>query len=49
MRKKIVLACSICHMRNYVTTKNVRTTAERVEVSKFCKTCHEYTLHRETK
>ncbi|WP_132747074.1 50S ribosomal protein L33 [Scopulibacillus darangshiensis] len=49
MRKKIILACSICKQRNYTSTKNARTNPERVEVNKFCKTCNEHTLHRETK
>ncbi|RYL89916.1 50S ribosomal protein L33 [Sporolactobacillus sp. THM7-4] len=48
MRKKIILACSVCNARNYTTTRNPADTG-RMEMNKFCKTCNEYTLHRETK
>ncbi|WP_461181519.1 50S ribosomal protein L33 [Virgibacillus kimchii] len=49
MSEKIVLACSICASRNYTTRKNRLANPERMEVKKFCKTCGEHTLHRETK
>ncbi|RYM04803.1 50S ribosomal protein L33 [Sporolactobacillus sp. THM7-7] len=49
MRKKIVLACTVCHARNYTTTKSSQQQTERVEFNKYCKTCKTYTLHRETK
>ncbi|OZU87231.1 50S ribosomal protein L33 [Virgibacillus indicus] len=49
MSKKITLACAVCSSRNYATTKNVSTNPARMEVKKYCKTCGEHTLHRETK
>ncbi|WP_081755885.1 50S ribosomal protein L33 [Paucisalibacillus sp. EB02] len=49
MTKKIILACAICSSRNYTTSKNVSTQATRMEVRKYCKTCGQHTLHRETK
>jgi large subunit ribosomal protein L33 len=49
MSTKIILACSNCASRNYTTSKNKSTNPVRLEVKKFCKTCGEHTLHRETK
>jgi large subunit ribosomal protein L33 len=49
MTKKITLACAICASRNYTTSKNVSTKVSRMEVRKYCKTCGQHTLHRETK
>ncbi|WP_087975028.1 50S ribosomal protein L33 [Oceanobacillus rekensis] len=49
MSNKITLACSICSSRNYSTNKNVAIKSTRLEVRKYCKTCGEHTLHRETK
>lgn len=48
MRKKVVLACSICKSRNYTTEKKKEETS-RIEVKKFCKTCNAHTKHHETK
>ncbi len=48
MRKKVVLACTVCNGRNYTTDKKQQS-AERIEVKKYCKRCGEHTLHRETK
>ncbi|WP_082394076.1 50S ribosomal protein L33 [Bacillus sp. JCM 19034] len=49
MRTKVVLACENCHSRNYSTQKNTQNKPNRIETRKFCKTCQEHTLHRETK
>ncbi|MCP3029548.1 50S ribosomal protein L33 [Halobacillus sp. A5] len=49
MRKKAILACTQCHSRNYTTNINRSNQSERLEVRKFCKTCGEHTLHRETR
>jgi large subunit ribosomal protein L33 len=48
MRKKVILACVECGSRNYTTMKN-NSSAERLEMKKFCKTCNSHTNHRETK
>lgn len=48
MSKKIVLACSICNVRNYSTTKSVDNNT-RLEMKKFCKHCNKQTVHKETK
>ncbi|MBL02396.1 MAG: 50S ribosomal protein L33 [Acidobacteriota bacterium] len=49
MREIVSLACNECKRRNYSTTKNKRTTSERLEIKKFCRWCRTHTVHRETK
>ncbi len=45
----ITLECTECRERNYTTTKNKRTNAEKLELSKFCRRCRQHKNHRETK
>ncbi len=48
MRKKVLLICSECLSRNYVTT--VKTDSEKkLELMKFCKHCGKQTLHKISK
>jgi len=49
VRVGITLECTECKSRNYRTTKNRRTTTERLELKKHCKICRRHTLHRETR
>ncbi|MDX8363093.1 MULTISPECIES: 50S ribosomal protein L33 [Bacillaceae] len=49
MSKKIVLACSECGSRNYITMKTDAKTEKRLEINKFCKTCNTHTTHQEAK
>ncbi|MBA4536999.1 50S ribosomal protein L33 [Bacillus aquiflavi] len=49
MRGKVVLACTKCGSRNYVTMNNRQGQTTRLELKKFCKTCNSHTIHRETK
>ncbi len=49
MRVMITLACSECKQRNYTTTKNKRTTPDKLELSKYCRFCRKHTAHKETK
>ncbi len=49
VRTKIILACTECKQRNYMTTKDKKTHPDRVEFMKYCKFCRKHTLHRETK
>jgi large subunit ribosomal protein L33 len=49
MRVLVTLACSECKRRNYNTTKNKRTTPEKLAFRKYCKFCHAHTDHKETK
>jgi large subunit ribosomal protein L33 len=43
------LQCTVCKNKNYSTTKNRKTTTERLEFSKFCRKCRKHTDHREVK
>jgi large subunit ribosomal protein L33 len=45
----VTLECTECKRRNYSTTKNKRTTPDRLEFSKYCRFCRKHTPHRETK
>jgi len=55
-RISITLECSKCiknlqkpGVSRYLTSKNRRNTAEKLELLKFCKHCNTHTLHKETK
>ncbi len=43
------LECTECKRRNYTTTKNKRTTPDKLEFKKYCPHDRRHTLHRETK
>ncbi|RMG21727.1 MAG: 50S ribosomal protein L33 [Deltaproteobacteria bacterium] len=43
------LECTECSERNYTTTKNKRTTPDKLEFRKYCPRCRRHQLHRETK
>lgn len=49
MRDIITLACTECKNRNYTTTKNKKTTPDKLELRKFCAACRKHTPHKETK
>ena len=59
MRVKIVLACTECKQRNYLTKKNKKNDPDRFnffhfkidldQMNKYCRFCRKHTLHRETK
>ena len=48
-RDQVTLACTECKRRNYLTTKNKRTTPDRLEMKKFCRFERKRTLHKEVK
>ena len=48
-RENIILECTECKRRNYMTSKNKRNNTERLEVVKYCKFCKKRTTHKETK
>jgi large subunit ribosomal protein L33 len=48
-RDNVILQCTECKNRNYFTTKNKKTTTERLEFKKFCNRCRAHKAHRETK
>ncbi|MBN1930250.1 MAG: 50S ribosomal protein L33 [Desulfobacterales bacterium] len=45
----VTLACAECKRRNYTTTKNKRTTPDKLEFKKYCRFCKRHTSHKETK
>lgn len=49
MRENIILECTECGERNYLTTKNKRNNPDRLEKKKYCPRERKVTLHRETK
>ncbi|MGC8906124.1 MAG: 50S ribosomal protein L33 [Desulfomonilaceae bacterium] len=49
MRDIVTLACSECKRRNYTTTKNKKTTPDKLQFKKYCPYCRYHTLHKETK
>ena len=48
-REHITLECTECHNRTYVTDKNKKNNAERLEIKKHCKNWKKHTTHKETK
>ena len=48
-REIVQLQCSECKNRNYSTTKNRKTTPDRLEFAKFCRKCRKHTAHKEVK
>src|SRR5580692_13074454 len=45
----ISIQCGDCKERNYSSTKNRKTTPDRLELKKFCKRCRKHTPHKEVK
>ena len=54
-RIQVILECTECRKNDlpgasrYVSTKNKRTTTERIELNKYCKYDKKHTLHKEIK
>jgi large subunit ribosomal protein L33 len=48
-RDIITLQCTECKNRNYSSTKNKKTTTERLELKKFCNHCRKHQVHKEIK
>jgi len=48
-REIVTLQCTECKRRNYSTTKNRKTTTERLEFRKYCPHCRKHQVHREVK
>jgi len=49
VRMQVILVCTECKNRNYITEKNRRNTTARIELQKYCSCCRKHQLHRETK
>ncbi|MCD6125177.1 50S ribosomal protein L33 [bacterium] len=48
-REIIILECTVCKSRNYVTEKNRQNTPDRLQLKKYCPKCRKHTLHKETR
>ncbi len=48
-RQRKTLVCCECNEENYRTEKNIKNTTDRLEISKFCKSCGKHTTHKEKK
>jgi large subunit ribosomal protein L33 len=49
MREIITISCTVCKRKNYTSTKNKKTTPDRLELSKYCRWCKKHTPHKEEK
>ncbi len=49
MRDSIILSCTECKRKNYMTTKNKRKHQEKFKVKKYCRFCDKHVVHKETK
>ncbi len=49
MQETITISCTVCKRKNYTSTKNKKTTPDRLELSKYCKWCKKHTPHKEEK
>ena len=49
MRDIITFECTKCKSRNYTSTKNKKSTTERLEFKKFCPFCRTHHPHKEIK
>ncbi len=48
-RDQVILKCSECGERNYITTRNKKTHPNKMEIKKYCSRCKKETLHKEAK
>ncbi|MBI1746815.1 MAG: 50S ribosomal protein L33 [Acidobacteria bacterium] len=49
MRDIITFECTKCKNRNYTSTKNKKTTTDKLEFKKFCRHCRIHTNHKEVR
>jgi large subunit ribosomal protein L33 len=49
MREQVILECTVCKHRNYMTTRDKRKTPEKYELKKYCRFDRKHTPHKETK
>lgn len=48
-RNYVTMVCTVCKNESRVTSKNKKNTPDRIELSRFCKTCRKHTTHKEKK
>lgn len=48
IKRGLRLQCTVCKEKNYLTTKNVKNTPDKLSLKKYCNTCKASTSHIET-
>ncbi len=48
-RINIILKCTECGNETYISSKNKKNDADRLELKKYCPNCKKTTIHRERK
>jgi large subunit ribosomal protein L33 len=49
MRDLITFVCEACKRKNYTSSKNRKTTTDKLAFKKFCPSCRSHTVHKEGK
>ena len=49
MQDKVILVCTSCKRKNYVTKKNKRNDPDRIQLMKYCSAERKHILHKEGK
>ncbi len=49
VRELIAFECSECKRKNYTSTKNRKTSTEKLSFKKYCRFDRKHTLHKEAK
>ena len=49
MRDLITFVCEACQRKNYTSSKNRKTTTDKLAFKKFCPSCRSHTVHKEGK
>lgn len=45
----ITMVCQVCKSESRVTSKNKKNTPDKMELTRYCKSCHKHTNHKEKK
>ncbi len=48
-RELAIMECTVCHRRNYTTTRNKKNQPQRLELLKYCPHDRKRTPHKEVK
>jgi len=48
MREAIILECTVCKDRNYMTTLDTKG-GKKLELKKYCRKCHKHVVHKSRK
>jgi large subunit ribosomal protein L33 len=49
MREQVILECTVCKQRNYLSTRDKRKTPEKYQMKKYCRFDRKHTMHKESK